>query len=274
VTPVVDDRVDHLFDLTGKVAVVTGGAGRLGPIWAGALSSAGAHVVVLVEEQTAGRAELENLRRCHPVEIRTADITDPATLDAARSGILDRHGRIDILVANAGIDHRPAPGKVLKLDDVAPEDFESILRTNVNGTLLTVSTFGAPMVRAGRGSIVVIGSQYATLAPRPSLYSHLEPAGAFVKNPAYGASKAALVQLVRSFAVNWGPRGVRVNALSPGGVRGGQDDLFQRKFAAETPLGRMMEADEVVGPLLFLASDASSYVTGLNLLIDGGYSAW
>lgn len=264
----------QIFDCSERVAVVTGGAGNLGPVWADTLVHAGAHVVLLVQEGTADRPELADLQKHASVDLIKADVTSQSSLAHARDVVLSQHGRVDILVANAGVDHRPVPGTPLKLDDMSERDVDAILYTNILGTLLTVSTFGAPMVAAGGGSIIVIGSQYAVLAPRPELYSHIDPVGEFVKNPAYGASKAAVIQLVRSFAANWGRHGVRVNALSPGGVRNGQEVRFQEKFAAEVPLGRMMEADELAGPLLLLASDAGSYITGMNLLIDGGYSAW
>jgi NAD(P)-dependent dehydrogenase (short-subunit alcohol dehydrogenase family) len=126
---------------------------------------------------------------------------------------------------------------------------------------------------AGRGSIVNIGSLYATIAPEPGFYDHLEADPPFLKPPAYGASKAGLLSLTRYFARLWGPHGVRVNALSPGGVRGGQDDEFVRKYCARVPLGRMAEPADLVWPLLFLASDASAYVTGHELRVDGGFTA-
>jgi NAD(P)-dependent dehydrogenase (short-subunit alcohol dehydrogenase family) len=123
---------------------------------------------------------------------------------------------------------------------------------------------------AGRGTIVNIGSLYASIAPEPAFYDHIP---GFLKPPAYGASKAAVVNLTRYFARLWGPHGVRVNALSPGGVLGGQDEQFLAKFSARTPLRRLAEADDLTGPLLFLASDASRYVTGHELRVDGGFTA-
>src|SRR6185369_2486841 len=125
--------------------------------------------------------------------------------------------------------------------------------------------FGTAMCEAGRGSIVNIGSLYATIAPIPALYDHIDPP--FTKPAAYGASKAAVVNLTRYFARLWGPRGVRVNALSPGGVRGGQDEEFVRKYCARVPMGRMAEPDDLRGPLVFLCSDASSYLTGHELRV-------
>jgi NAD(P)-dependent dehydrogenase (short-subunit alcohol dehydrogenase family) len=130
------------------------------------------------------------------------------------------------------------------------------------------------MAAAGRGSIVNIGSLYAAVSPDARFYDHLPADPPFLKPPAYGASKAALVNLTRYLATHWAPRGVRVNALSPGGVEGGQDAEFKRKFVARVPLGRMAEPRDLSGPLIFLASDASSYVTGVELRVDGGFTAW
>jgi NAD(P)-dependent dehydrogenase (short-subunit alcohol dehydrogenase family) len=130
------------------------------------------------------------------------------------------------------------------------------------------------MVQAGRGSIINIGSLYASVSPDAHFYDHLPSDPPFLKPPAYGASKAALVNLTRYFATHWGPHGVRVNALSPGGVEGGQDPEFRRKFIARVPLGRMAAAQDLRGPLIFLASDASAYVTGIELRVDGGFTSW
>src|ERR1017187_1791721 len=271
--PAVPGQAAALFDCSGRVAVVTGGAGRLGPVWVSALLEAGATVAMVLQPGTADSPEVADLRRHHAVITVSADVTDRDSVVRAREEVAAAVGRPQILVANAGVDHRPVPGRALELDDLSPADVSGIVATNLVGTLLSVSLFGAPMVKARRGSIIMIGSQYAQVAPKPSLYDHIAP-GPFVKNPAYGASKAAVVNLCRSFAAYWGPAGVRVNVLSPGGVRGGQDRDFQSKFCSEVPLGRMLEPEELKGPLVFLASDASSYVTGSHLIVDGGYSIW
>jgi NAD(P)-dependent dehydrogenase (short-subunit alcohol dehydrogenase family) len=130
------------------------------------------------------------------------------------------------------------------------------------------------MVAARRGSIINIGSLYASVAPDPRFYDHIKSDPPFLKPPAYGASKAAVVNLTKYLATAWGPYGVRVNALSPGGVLGGQDEPFKRKFSDRVPLGRMAAYQDLIGPLQFLASDASAYVTGIELRVDGGFTAW
>jgi NAD(P)-dependent dehydrogenase (short-subunit alcohol dehydrogenase family) len=235
--------------LEGRVAVVTGALGILGPVWCEALAGAGMTVIRLDVREAAG--------------IVQADVTDRASLERARKAVLAEHDVPSVLVNNAGIDVPPG----------AAEDasFRETLEVNVAGAYNATRVFGEGMCEQGAGSIVNIGSLYASIAPIPSFYDHLDPP--FVKPAAYGASKAALINLTRYFARLWGPRGVRVNALSPGGVRGDQDAEFIRKYSERVPLGRMAEAGDLIGPLLFLASDASRYVTGHELRVDGGFTA-
>jgi NAD(P)-dependent dehydrogenase (short-subunit alcohol dehydrogenase family) len=246
--------------LEGRLAIVTGALGNLGPAWTEALASAGARVVGIdIREGDLAGGELE-----------TADVTDRAALD----GVAERHGAPDVLVNNAGIDQPPAAGShTYRIEDVPADDFRATIDVNLIGTFTATQAFGSRMADAGRGSIVNIGSLYASIAADPSLYDHMDADPPFLKPPAYGASKAAVVNLTRYFARLWGPRGVRVNALSPGGVAGGQDQEFVRKYCARVPMGRMAEPDDLVGPLLFLATDASRYLTGHELRVDGGFTA-
>jgi len=248
-------------DLDGRIALVTGALGKLGPVWIAALAGAGARVIGADlrpgEVEGAGAVEV-------------ADVTDRAALLALR----DRVGTPDVLVNNAGIDQPPSgDGGSCAIEDVPFDDFRRVLDVNLAGTFLATQVFGSAMRDAGRGSIVNIGSLYAGIAPDPGMYDHLGLDPPFLKPPAYGASKAGVVSLTRYFARLWGPHGVRVNTLSPGGVLGGQDPEFLRKFAARTPLRRLAERTDLTGPLLFLASDASSYVTGHELRVDGGFTA-
>ncbi|MGD8959198.1 MAG: SDR family oxidoreductase, partial [Desulfobacteraceae bacterium] len=149
-----------------------------------------------------------------------------------------------------------------------------IFEVNTLGLFLVSQVFGEAMVQARRGAIINIGSLYASVSPDNRFYDHIESDPPFIKPPAYGASKAAVVNLTRYLATHWAPHGVRVNTLSPGGVLGGQDEDFKRKFCSRVPLGRMAETGDLRGPLIFLASRASAYVTGINLNIDGGFTAW
>jgi NAD(P)-dependent dehydrogenase (short-subunit alcohol dehydrogenase family) len=246
--------------LDGRLAIVTGALGNLGPVWTDALAAAGARVVGIdIRDGELPGGELE-----------TADVTDRAALDA----IAERHGPADVLVNNAGIDQPPAAGsRTFRVEDVPTDDFRTTLDVNAVGTFTATQAFGSRMAEAGRGSIVNVGSLYASIAADPSLYDHMDVDPPFLKPAAYGASKAAVVNLTRYFARLWGPHGVRVNALSPGGVAGGQDDEFVKKYCARVPLGRMAGPDDLVGPLLFLATDASRYLTGHELRVDGGFTA-
>jgi NAD(P)-dependent dehydrogenase (short-subunit alcohol dehydrogenase family) len=230
--------------LAGRVAVVTGALGNLGPVWTAALRETGATVVGIDLQEGEG--------------VVCADVTDRAALER----VLAEVGTPSILVNNAGIDAPPGGEE---------GEFGRTLSVNVTGLYNTTEVFGRAMCEAGKGSIVNIGSLYASIAPIPSLYEHIEPP--FTKPAAYGASKAAVVNLTRYFARLWGPYGVRVNALSPGGVRADQDSEFVRKYSERVPLGRMADPGDLVGALLFLASDASSYVTGQELRVDGGFTA-
>jgi NAD(P)-dependent dehydrogenase (short-subunit alcohol dehydrogenase family) len=233
-------------ELRGALAVVTGAAGKLGPVWVSALAGAGMRVVGVDLQAGDG--------------VEAADVTDRAQLTA----LLERVGTPAVLVNNAGIDQPPDAGA----GDVSDEAFLRVLDVNTRGTFLASQVFGAAMQAAGGGSIVNVGSLYASISPIPAFYDHLP---GFVKPPAYGASKAGVVQLTKWLARHLAP--VRVNVLSPGGVRGGQDHEFLRKYTERVPLGRMAEPEDLIGPLLFLVSDASRYVTGHELQVDGGFLA-
>jgi NAD(P)-dependent dehydrogenase (short-subunit alcohol dehydrogenase family) len=246
--------------LAGSVAVVTGALGRLGPVWSHALADAGATVIGI------------DLRGGESVE--EADVTDRVALERILERIVAAQGTPDILVNNAGIDQPPdATGTTSAIEDVPLDDFRRTLDVNLAGTFNATQVFGSAMRDAGRGSIVNIGSLYASIAPEPSFYDHLDTDPPFLKPAAYGASKAGVVNLTQYFARLWGPSGVRVNTLSPGGVRGDQDDEFLRKYSARVPLGRLADPEELAAPLVFLASDASRYVTGHELRVDGGFTA-
>lgn len=251
--------------LAGEVAVVTGALGKLGPTWVTALQVAGATVVGL---DVAAGPEGGTL------VVEQADVTDRASVEAAREAITERVGPPTILVNAAGIDQPPdAAATTWLVEDVAADDFRRTVDVNLTGAFIAMQVFGPAMVAAGAGSIVNIGSLYASVAPDPRFYDHLDLDPPFLKPPAYAASKAGLLALTRYFARLWGPSGVRVNALSPGGVAGGQDEEFRRKYESRVPLGRMAALDDLGGPLVFLASSAAAYVTGHELRVDGGFTA-
>jgi NAD(P)-dependent dehydrogenase (short-subunit alcohol dehydrogenase family) len=252
--------------LAGRVAVVTGARGRLGPVWAEALRGAGAEVLGIdLDGQEPGDRD---------TPVHTADVTDRAALERVRDAILGAHEAPTVLVNSAGVDQPPdAAARTFRIEDVPLDDFRRTVDVNLAGVFNATQVFGPGMVAAGRGAIVNIGSLYASIAPDPSLYEHIPTDPPFLKPAAYGASKAGVINLTRYFARLWGPAGVRVNALSPGGVAGDQDPEFRAKYCARVPLRRMAEPADLVGPLVFLASDASRYLTGHELRVDGGFTA-
>ena len=253
------------FGLEGRVAIVTGASGNLGPIWIRALADAGAQVVGVDLKP----ADVDGATR-----VEAGDVTDRDSLTGVLERIRGDLGEPSILVNNAGIDQPPeAAATSYRIEDVPADDFLRTLAVNTGGTFIATQVFGGAMAAAGNGSIVNIGSLYSAIAPEPRFYDHMDVDPPFLKPAAYGASKAGVINLTRYFARLWGPNGVRVNALSPGGVRGGQDPEFLSKYTARVPLGRMAEPADLGGPLVFLASEASSYLTGHHLLVDGGFTA-
>ena len=265
------------FSLGGRTAVVTGACGKLGPIWVEALLDAGARVAALdLPGATASEAYEEVRRRGGNHLMRLdCDITDRASIERAAEDVARELGEAAILVNNAGVDQPPdSAGERHRLGELPADQFRRMVEVNLVGTFQVTQVFGARMAAAGGGSIINIGSLYASVSPDPHFYDHLPGNAPFVKSPAYGASKAAVVNLAKFFATHWAGQGVRVNTLSPGGVLAGQDAEFRSKYGARVPLGRMAHADDLKGPLVFLASGASSYVTGHELRVDGGFTAW
>lgn len=260
------------------MAVVTGALGKLGPMWVGTLLDAGAHVLSIDHpDQKPGEAfkSLQQQYGEERLQLTSADVRDRADLECACDLCEQTLGIPMILVNNAGIDQPPdQPGGGCRLEDIPLEVNRKVFEVNTLGLFLVSQVFGHAMVKAGRGSIINIGSLYASVAPDSRFYDHIQSDPPFLKPPAYGASKAAVVNLTRYLATLWASRGVRVNTLSPGGVLGGQDDDFKRKFCARVPMGRMATEQDLRGPLLFFASEASSYVTGTELVVDGGFTAW
>lgn len=266
-----------LFRLDGEVAVVTGAYGRLGPIWLDALLDAGARVAALdlasaLQSPAFGALVSRAGDRVLGCE---CDITDRSSILAARERVVETFGPPTVLVNNAGIDQPPDPGAPrCTVESLPVEEFRRVVDVNLAGTFQMTQVIGGSMAERGRGSVVNIASIYASVSPDQRFYSHLPGEPPFLKPPAYGASKAGVVNLTRYFATLWAAVGVRVNALTPGGVLGEQDEEFKRKYAERVPMCRMALPKDLQGPLIFLASEASSYVTGIELPVDGGFMAW
>jgi NAD(P)-dependent dehydrogenase (short-subunit alcohol dehydrogenase family) len=267
------------FSLEGRVALVTGAAGLLGWHHCHALAGAGARVVVTDLRQDACETFAAELQVSHGRDTlgRAADITDPTSVAALRDAVLGRFGRLDILVNNAALNEKVEDrreGAPAGFEDFPLDLWESALRVNVTGTFLCCQILGGEMARRGRGSVINIASTYALVAPDQSLYRRDDGTQTFYKSAAYPATKAAVLALTRYLSSWWGRSGVRVNALSPGGVENGQEPDFIARYAERTPLGRMARPADYEGALVFLASDASAYMTGANLVVDGGWTAW
>jgi len=246
-----------LFSLEGRVAIVTGGAGQLG-----------AEIVRGLEERGARVAVFDIA--ADPFQV---NVTDRSALEAA----LDEVGTPHVLVNAAALDSPPdAPAEeVGPLESYPEASFDAVMDVNVKGTFLSCQVIGARMAESGRGSIVNISSIYGMLSPVQDLYEFRRAGGEeFYKPVAYSVSKSAIYNLTRYLATYWAKSGVRVNTLTLAGVANEQPQEFVDAYTARMPLGRMADVREVVGPVVFLASDASTYVTGANLVADGGWSAW
>lgn len=272
---------DVLFSLAGKVAIITGGAGLLGREHGAAIARAGgAPVLVDIRGADAEDAAAE-IGGKWGVESAgcAADITNPDSIRQAVARIMDRFGRIDILVNNAARNPKvEAPGEVefSRLENFPLSQWHEDLGVGLTGAFLCSQLVGTEMARRGSGVIVNIASDLALISPDQRIYREVgrpddrQP----VKPVTYSVVKAALLGLTRYLATYWAGSGVRVNALSPGGVRTDQPVDFVARLSNLIPLARMASRGEYQGALIFLCSDASSYMTGANLVIDGGRTAW
>jgi NAD(P)-dependent dehydrogenase (short-subunit alcohol dehydrogenase family) len=259
---------DPLFDVSGRVAIVTGGLGRLGSVYARGLAERGMRVASF----DVAQGEAPDGVRAYEV-----DVTDRAALEEAEREVEREWGAPHLLVNNAALDSPPdAPAEEVGPFETYPENsFDQVLDVNVKGTFLCCQVVGAAMAREGRGSIVNVSSIYGLLSPVQDLYAFRRERGeTFVKPVAYSVSKSAVLNLTRYLATYWARSGVRVNTLTLAGVFDDQPRAFLDAYEARVPLGRMLDAKEALGAVVFLASDASSYVTGANLVVDGGWSAW
>ncbi len=264
----------EIFSLKSKVAVVTGALGLLGKQHCHALAEAGASVVVTdIDEQKCSEfaATLPDA-----IGVGT-DITSYDSLVHLRDVILSKYGRIDVLINNAAIndmfENPEQAGELSKFENYPLAAWKKSLDVNITGTFLTSQVLGTVMAGAGTGSIINIASTYGIVGPDQSLYQKPDGSQDFYKSPTYPATKGAVINFTRYLAAYWGHRGVRVNALSPGGVENNQDSWFTENYSRRTPLKRMATPSDYKGAIVFLASDGSAYMTGANLVVDGGWTA-
>jgi 2-deoxy-D-gluconate 3-dehydrogenase len=274
--------VFHLFDLTDRTAIITGGAGLLGSRFCLTLAQAGAKVVVADRNiETANSvAQQINLAGNQALAIQT-DITDIASTANLVSNTLLWTGRLDILVNCAALDPKFDPFS-LGQDQAGPsgefetfplEAWNSALEVNLTGAFLCCQAVSKPMLAQGSGVIINIASMYGMVGPDQRLYGKPDQPPSY-KPVYYTVTKAGILGLTRYLATYYSGKNIRVNALTPGGVFNGHDEVFLQAYSARSVLGRMADKDEMNGALLFLASDASSYMTGANLVVDGGWTAW
>lgn len=273
--------VDSLFRLDGRVAVITGGAGLLGYQHAATIAGLGGIPVLLDingEALATNAVRLAEETACQ-APTYVVDITDLQALEAVGQQLLAEHGRVDILINNAARNPKVESAgdkDFSRLEHFPWEQWQLDLNVGLGGAFNCAKVFGAQMARQGRGVIVNIASDLGVIAPDQRLYrvEGREAEQQPVKPVTYSVVKHGLIGLTKYLATYWCEQGVRCNALSPGGVYAGQNDVFVSKLTQLIPLGRMAEADEYRGAIAFLCSDASIYMNGANLVMDGGRSTW
>jgi NAD(P)-dependent dehydrogenase (short-subunit alcohol dehydrogenase family) len=257
------------FRLDGKIVVVTGAGGIIGSVITRTFLDAGARVFAIDRHQDS----LDKLGvNDSNLALVTADISDPISLSAAHNKLVSYWGEADVLLNNAATKTKNffEPFETFPL-----ADWNEIMGVNLTGAMLCSQTFGAPMAARGNGSIINTLSIYGIVAPDQKIYEGSEYLGQSINTPAiYSASKAGLWGLTKYLATYWGSKGVRVNAVTPGGIFSGQNNAFVSKYTDKVPLGRMASEEDMANAMLYLSSHAAKYVTGHNLVVDGGWTTW
>jgi NAD(P)-dependent dehydrogenase (short-subunit alcohol dehydrogenase family) len=267
--------MNNPFDLTGSVVVLTGGAGILGTRMARALLAQGAQVALVDRDRARIDAAIaaivaESSTQC--LHGYTCDITSVDELTALRDQVSSEVGPVDVLINNAAVK---SPNFFEPFETFPVDDWDLVMSVNVKGVMLGCQVLGAPMAKRGKGCIINTLSIYGIVAPDQRIYEGSMYEGRAINTPAvYSTSKAAVWGLTKYLASYWGHSGVRVNAITPGGVFSGQNETFVQRYSARVPMGRMAQQDEMSGAVVYLASPASSYVNGQNIVVDGGLSAW
>lgn len=270
----------NIFSVEGKIAIVTGGLGQLGQEFAASLARAGARVAIY-SRRPMDQSKLDELfpGLGDRIKVYVASVTDKAAIEAATEALCSDWGVPHILVNNAGIDSKPdgAADENGPFETYPQKYWDEIIDVNLTGVLLCTQVVGTRMAAEGRGSIINVGSIYGMVSPNQALYAYREQRDGvpFFKAVSYAASKSGLQNLTRYVATYWAPKNVRCNLISFGGVKTGSfDKEFVANFLDRVPLRRQAEKDEYNGVIQFLASDASSYMTGSNVVVDGGFTAW
>ncbi|MBN2146012.1 MAG: SDR family oxidoreductase [Anaerolineales bacterium] len=270
------------FDLTGRVAIVTGGPGLLGKEFCRTLAEAGAAVVVAdINGEAASQVARDLGEKGYQAIAAATDVTNPASVHRMVQSALDHFGRLDILVNSAALDPKFDPDALKNrltplgsFEDYPLDAWQAALDVNLTGMFLCCQAAVKPMIEQGKkGAIINICSTYGLVAPDQRIYQRDGKQTSF-KPVYYSVTKAGVMGMTRYLATYYAGTEIRINALTPGGVYNQHDEVFLKAYSARTVIGRMAHKDEMNGALLFLASDASSYMTGGNVVVDGGWTAW
>jgi NAD(P)-dependent dehydrogenase (short-subunit alcohol dehydrogenase family) len=276
--PVSDISYSERFDLHDKVAIVTGGAGILGQHFCAGLAEAGAYVAVVDVQGEKAQESAQALSKRYKTRAigLGCDVSEPESVQAMVAKVVKEFGRINILHNNAAGKSDDLSAFFAPFEEYSLDQWRKIMAVNLDGMFLVAQAVGKQMVAQHKGgSIIQTSSIYGVMAPDHRIYDGSFYLGRQINTPAvYTASKAAVIGLTKHLATYWADKGIRVNTLTPGGTESGQNEEFKRRYSARIPLGRMANAPELVGALLYLASDASSYVTGQNIIVDGGLECW
>lgn len=268
---------EDIFDICGRIVCITGGLGQLGQQFTEELVKREAKVAILDLPESAEDVLIHYDKVRDRVLYISVDITNKKSIEKSLDAVIAQWGVPHAIINNAALDSPPgSPVEENGPFETYPEEsWDKVMEVNAKGVFLTAQIFGGAMAREGRGVIVNICSTYGLVSPNQNIYEYRRKNGEeFYKPVAYSASKSALLNLSRYLATYFAPKGVRVNLISPGGVFNDQDEEFLIEYCPMVPMGRMANADEYNGAIVFLVSDASSYMTGSNLVIDGGWTAW
>ncbi len=266
---------DPLFDVGGDVVLITGVSGQLGREYAKAFLERGAKVVGLDIHPSEESDKFCSLFPNNYFFV-SSDVTQKASLEMALGKVEKAFGCPTVLVNNAAIDSPPSapPEENGPFEDYPETSWDRVMNVNLKGVYLCCQVFGAAMAKKGKGSIINVASIYGVVSPDQNLYEYRRQRGeVFFKPIAYSASKSGILNLTRYLAVYWAKKCVRVNSLIIAGVFNNQEQAFMDAYCGRIPIGRMAEVDEYTGSVLYLASEASRYMTGSNLIIDGGWTA-